>query len=73
MPNSANLDFDIEYLIVTRTMCIKWAEAVADANRAIELDPLMAKAYLRKGWVIIIFFTFYVNAFILASHSSYAA
>lgn len=25
------------------------AEAVADANKAIELDPAMAKAYLRKG------------------------
>lgn len=24
-------------------------EAVADANRAIELDPLMSKAFLRKG------------------------
>lgn len=29
-----------------------WAEAVADANKAIELDPSSAKAYLRKGWVI---------------------
>uniref|UniRef100_A0A1D1YXX0 Protein SGT1 homolog n=1 Tax=Anthurium amnicola TaxID=1678845 RepID=A0A1D1YXX0_9ARAE len=26
-----------------------FTEAVADANRAIELDPLMSKAYLRKG------------------------
>lgn len=25
------------------------AEAVADANMAIQLDPSMAKAYLRKG------------------------
>lgn len=29
-------------------------EAVADANKAIELEPSMAKAYLRKGYV---FFT----------------
>lgn len=28
-----------------------WAEAVVDANKAIELDPKMSKAYLRKGWV----------------------
>ncbi|CAH8360104.1 unnamed protein product [Eruca vesicaria subsp. sativa] len=26
------------------------AEAVADANKAIELDPLLTKAYLRKGY-----------------------
>lgn len=26
-----------------------FAEAVADASRAIELDPSMSKAYLRKG------------------------
>ncbi|RWW33793.1 hypothetical protein GW17_00001480 [Ensete ventricosum] len=28
-----------------------FAEAVADANRAIEFDPSMTKAYLRKGSV----------------------
>lgn len=28
-----------------------FSEAVADANRAIELDPSMTKAYLRKGSV----------------------
>ncbi|KAG2265548.1 hypothetical protein Bca52824_072627 [Brassica carinata] len=27
------------------------AEAVADANKAIELDPLLTKTYLRKGYV----------------------
>lgn len=27
------------------------SEAVADANRAIDLDPSMSKAYLRKGCV----------------------
>ena len=31
------------------TFSIFWAEAVADANRAIELDPSMSKAFLRKG------------------------
>ncbi|RWW20307.1 hypothetical protein GW17_00015585 [Ensete ventricosum] len=30
---------------------INFAEAVADANKAIELDPSMTKAYLRKGSV----------------------
>ncbi|KAK4384923.1 UNVERIFIED_CONTAM: protein SGT1 [Sesamum latifolium] len=29
-----------------------FTEAVADANKAIELDPSMAKAYLRKGQVL---------------------
>lgn len=29
-----------------------YAEAVADANKAIELDPSNSKAYLRKGWVL---------------------
>lgn len=28
---------------------ILWIEAVADAQRAIELDPSMSKAYFRKG------------------------
>lgn len=28
-----------------------FVEAVADASKAIELDPSMAKAYLRKGLV----------------------
>ena len=34
------------------------AEAVADANKAIQLDQSMAKAYLRKGSVL---GTFYVD------------
>lgn len=32
-------------------MCNVLTEAVADANKAIELDPSMAKAYLRKGYL----------------------
>lgn len=31
-----------------------WAEAVADANKAIELEPTFAKASLRKGYDIVI-------------------
>ena len=34
-----------------------WAEAAADASKAIEIDPSMAKAYLRKGCVYILYYT----------------
>jgi len=34
----------------------KLAEAVADANKAIELDPTMHKAYYRKGLVALFIF-----------------
>lgn len=30
------------------------AEAVADADRAIQIDPSLAKAYQRKGCLILI-------------------
>lgn len=33
-------------------------EAVADANRAIELDPSMSKAYFRKGLVPMLSLTY---------------
>lgn len=38
----------------TESLFVFWyvfVEAVADASKAIELDPSMAKAYLRKGLV----------------------
>jgi hypothetical protein len=35
----------------------KLPEAVADANKAIELDPMMHKAYYRKGLVALFIFS----------------
>lgn len=37
-------------------------EAVADANKAIELDPSMSKAYLRKGSAICAILIFFGSA-----------
>ena len=41
------------FLGLTLDLCVvnERAEAVEDANKAIELDPLLTKAYLRKGYV----------------------
>jgi hypothetical protein len=36
------------------------AEAVADANKAIEIDPIMHKAYFRKGLVTHSSFLLYI-------------
>jgi hypothetical protein len=42
----------LEAKLCTERILICLAEAVADANKAIELDPSMHKAYLRKGLVM---------------------
>lgn len=36
-------------ILLTSIVTFYFAEAVADANKAIELDPSIPKAYLRKG------------------------
>lgn len=49
--------FNNQYFFTWHKWMASWfhlffcAEAVADANRAIELDPSLSKAYLRKGLV----------------------
>lgn len=45
-PNTAELFADRAQ---ANTKLLNFTEAISDANKAIELDPSMAKAYLRKG------------------------
>lgn len=42
---------------ITLKELTKLAEAVADANKAIELDPAMHKAYYRKGLATLFIFS----------------
>jgi hypothetical protein len=52
------LHFRYKAKLCTERILICLAEAVADANKAIELDPSMHKAYLRKGLVMHLFASF---------------
>ncbi|KAH9677522.1 protein SGT1-like [Citrus sinensis] len=52
-PNSAELFADRAQASIKLQ---NFTEAVADANRAIELEPSMSKAYWRKAWVTYISF-----------------
>jgi len=47
--------FEHNKCIALKELLTKLVEAVADANKAIELDPTMHKAYYRK-WLVALFF-----------------
>jgi suppressor of G2 allele of SKP1 len=59
-PNNPNLFADRAQAYIKLN---SFTEAVSDANKAILLNPTLSKAYLRKGYLIIIyqFFLFLVE------------